>query len=184
MPLEPKVIMTADEIRRALTRMAHEIVERNRGTEGLILAGIQTRGVPLARRLALAIFKFENDKIPVAALDINLYRDDLISRNRPVVRPTSFPMKIDGARIVLVDDVLYTGRTTRSALDALVDLGRPSSVQLAVMVDRGHRELPIRADYVGKNVPTAREEEIQVQLQEIDGQDQVLIVTHDRRRPE
>ncbi len=170
-------IMSAQDVGRAITRIAHEIVERNRGAEGLVLAGIRTRGAPLSQRLAKRIEEFEGQEVPVGALDIGLYRDDIASRQRPVVRSTEMPGSIDGRNVVLVDDVLFTGRSIRAALDALTDYGRPRLVQLAVLVDRGHRELPIRADYVGKNVPTALREEIQVRLDEVDGRDEVVITS-------
>ena len=173
-----KNLLTADDIRRAITRIAHEIVERNRGTQDLVFAGMRTRGLPLAQRLAVRIGEFEGAEVPVGALDIGLYRDDVPLRARPVVQPTEFPVDIEDRRVVLVDDVLYTGRSIRAALDALTDLGRPRLVQLAVLVDRGHRELPIRADYVGKNIPTSLEEEVQVLLTEIDGQDAVVLLTN------
>jgi len=176
-----KLLMTADDVRRALVRIAHQIVERNRGTDGLVLMGLLRRGVPLAQRIADAIKTFEGVDVPVGGLDINLYRDDLTSRPQPLVRPTQLPVPIAGKTIVLVDDVLYTGRTVRAALDALVDLGRAHQVQLAVLVDRGHRELPIRADYVGKNVPTSLTEEIQVRVREIDQREEVVLVDHERR---
>ena len=173
-----KVIMSPQDIRRTLARIAHEIIERNNDTENLILVGMHTRGVPLAKRLAADIEDFGGFEIPVGALDISLYRDDLASLNlQPTVQRTDVPVSIEGKSIVLVDDVLYTGRSTRAAMDALVDLGRPQSIQLAVLIDRGHRELPIRADYVGKNVPSSRHEEIKVKLEEIDGIDQVAIVS-------
>ena len=173
-----KIIMTPGDIRRTLARIAHEIIERNKTTEHLILVGMHTRGVPLARRLAANIEDFEGIEIPVGALDISLYRDDLSSLNlQPVVKRTDIPTSIDGKLIVLVDDVLYTGRSTRAAMDALIDLGRPRSIQLAVFIDRGHRELPVRADYVGKNIPSSRYEEIQVQLVETDGIDEVAIIS-------
>ncbi len=168
--------MSGPEIRRAITRIAHEIVERNRGVDELVLAGIHTRGVPLARRLAEKIQEFEGRAVPVGALDIGLYRDDLASRSRPVVRSSQIPGDINGRNVVLVDDVIFTGRTVRAAMDALTDLGRPRLVQLAVLLDRGHRELPIRPDYVGKNVPTALREKVQVRLQEVDGCDEVVII--------
>jgi len=171
-----RIIMTPDDIRRTLARIAHEIIERNKVIEHLILVGMHTRGVPLAKRLAANIEDFEGLKIPVGALDISLYRDDLSSLSlQPVVQRTDIPANIGGKSIVLVDDVLYTGRSTRAAMDALIDLGRPQSIQLAVLVDRGHRELPIRADYIGKNIPSSRHEEIQVQLEETDGIDKVVI---------
>jgi len=172
-----KIIMTAEDIRRTLARIAHEIVEQNKQLEGLILVGMRTRGVPLAKRLAANIADFEKIEIPVGALDFSLYRDDLASLElQPIVKSTDIPVSIDGKSIVLVDDVLYTGRSTRAALDALIDLGRPRSIQLAVLIDRGHRELPIRADYVGKNIPSSIHEEIQVQLRETDGLDEVAII--------
>jgi pyrimidine operon attenuation protein/uracil phosphoribosyltransferase len=177
---EQTVLFSADDIRRAITRMAHEIVERNQGTVRLLLVGIQTRGVTLAHRIAEAIADFEGAQVPVGSLDINLYRDDLTSRAQPVVRPSNMPVNIEGMRIVLIDDVLFKGRTIRAALDALIDLGRPEVVQLAVLVDRGHRELPIRADYVGKNTPTSLKQEIKVQFTEVDGQDQVVLVELER----
>jgi pyrimidine operon attenuation protein/uracil phosphoribosyltransferase len=172
--------MDADRISRALTRIAHEIVERNRGVENLALVGVRSRGVPLARRLADALKKISGEDVPTGALDITLYRDDLMRQQvgpQPLVRKTEIPFSIDNRTIILVDDVLYTGRTTRAALDALIDFGRPRAIQLVVLVDRGHRELPIKADYVGKNVPTAAQESVQVRLQEIDGvnDDEVMI---------
>ena len=171
-------IMNPDTMGRALSRIAHEILERNRGAEDLLLVGIQRRGVPLARRLADRVHEFEGETVPVGSLDINLYRDDLRERKRPRVRVhrTDLPVSIQGQRVVLVDDVLYTGRTIRAALDALNDYGRPTQVQLAVMIDRGHRELPIRADYVGRNIPTAREEIVAVRLDEIDGTEEVVLL--------
>jgi pyrimidine operon attenuation protein/uracil phosphoribosyltransferase len=169
-------LMTHDDMRRAIRRMAHEVVERNRGADGLMIVGLQRRGVPLAERLAAAINEIEGVQVPVGALDINLYRDDLTARPQPLVRPTTLPISVEGTIIVLVDDVFYTGRTARAALNALMDLGRPKQVQLAVMVDRGHRELPIRADYVGKNVPTATNEQIQVRVVEFDGTEEVVLV--------
>jgi pyrimidine operon attenuation protein/uracil phosphoribosyltransferase len=169
-------IMTADEIRRATIRLSHEIVEKQAGTDGLVLIGIQRRGVPLARRIAASIAEHEGVEIPVGALDITFYRDDLsMVAQLPVVKGTELPTAIDGKTIVLVDDVLYTGRTIRAAMDALVDFGRPQAIRLAVLVDRGHRELPIRADHVGKNVPTSREETVRVRLEEIDAEDGVDI---------
>jgi len=169
-------IMTADEIRRATIRLSHEIVEKQAGTEGLLLIGIQRRGVPLARRIAAAIGENEGVVVPVGALDITFYRDDLsMVAQQPIVKGTELPSGIDGRTIILVDDVLFTGRTIRAAMDALVDFGRPQAIRLAVLVDRGHRELPIRADHVGKNVPTSREELVKVHLEEIDGEDGVEI---------
>ncbi len=170
-------VMAADDIRRAVRRIAHEIVERNRGLQDVVLAGMRTRGVPLARRLAGAIQEFEGEAVPVGALDIGLYRDDIpYLEIGPRIQPTELPTDIAGKRVVLVDDVLYTGRSIRAALDALIDFGRPASIQLAVLVDRGHRELPIRPDYVGKNIPTSPDEEVQVMLVEIDGRDEVVVM--------
>src|SRR6476646_5476329 len=167
--------MTADEISRGGIRLSHEIVEKQAGTDGLLLVGIQRRGGPLARRLASAIAENEGAQVPVGALDITFYRDDLsLVAQQPVVKGTDLPSGIDGRTIVLVDDVLYTGRTIRAAMDALVDFGRPQAIRLAVLVDRGHRELPIRADHVGKNVPTSREEVVRVHLAEVDDEDAVL----------
>ena len=169
-------IMTADEIRRATIRLSHEIVEKQAGTDGLLLIGIQRRGVPLAQRIAASIAEHEGVEVPVGALDITFYRDDLsMVAQQPVVKGTELPTGIDGKTIILVDDVLYTGRTIRAAMDALVDFGRPQAIRLAVLVDRGHRELPIRADHVGKNVPTSREELVKVHLEETDGEDGVEI---------
>jgi pyrimidine operon attenuation protein/uracil phosphoribosyltransferase len=169
-------IMTADEIRRATVRLSHEIVEKQAGTDGLLLIGIQRRGVPLARRIAASIADNEGVEVPVGALDITFYRDDLsLIAQQPVVKGTELPSGIDERTVVLVDDVLYTGRTIRAAMDALVDFGRPQAIRLAVLVDRGHRELPIRADHVGKNVPTSREELVKVHLEETDDEDGVEI---------
>ena len=172
-------LLTAADMRRALIRMAHEIVERNHGAGELVLAGLQTRGVPLAHRLAAAIALIEGVEVPVGALDINLYRDDLTSRPQPLVRPTSLPVDINDMTVVLVDDVLFTGRSIRAGMDALTDLGRPQQIQLAIMVDRGHRELPVRADYVGKNVPTSLDEKVRVHVTEVDGDDEVVLVAHE-----
>jgi pyrimidine operon attenuation protein/uracil phosphoribosyltransferase len=171
-------VMDADRMSRALTRIAHEILERNRGLNEIALVGIRTRGVPLARRLARSLQEINGDAVPTGALDITLYRDDLMRQPvgpQPVVRSTEIPFSIDDRKILLVDDVLYTGRTIRSALDALIDFGRPRAIQLVVLIDRGHRELPIKADYVGKNVPTSMRQSVQVRLQEIDGADEVVI---------
>jgi pyrimidine operon attenuation protein/uracil phosphoribosyltransferase len=170
--------MDADRISRALTRIAHEIVERNRGVDSIALVGVRSRGVPLARRIAQALHHVTGDQVATGALDITLYRDDLMRHQvgpQPLVRRTEIPFSIDDRTIILVDDVLYTGRTTRAALDALIDFGRPKAIQLVALVDRGHRELPIKADYVGKNVPTSQQESIRVRLLEIDGTDEVLI---------
>ena len=174
----PTVVMDADRIGRTLTRIAHEIVERNKGVEDLALVGVRTRGVPIARRIARALREITGDDVTTGALDITLYRDDLMRHAvgpQPVVRRTEIQFSIDNRKILLVDDVLYTGRTTRAALDALIDYGRPQAIQLIVLVDRGHRELPIKADYVGKNLPTSLEESVQVRLQEIDGVDEVVL---------
>ncbi len=172
------VVMDADRIGRTLARIAHEILERNRGVDELALVGIRTRGVPLARRLAGMIRDINGHEVPTGALDITLYRDDVMRHPpgaQPVVQSTDIPFSIDDKRILLVDDVLYTGRTIRAALDALIEFGRPRSIQLIVLVDRGHRELPIKADYVGKNLPTASSQSVQVHLTEIDGHDEVEI---------
>ena len=172
------IVMDADRIGRTLTRIAHEIVERNKGVEHLALVGVRTRGVPIAKRLARAIKEITGDEVPTGALDITLYRDDLMRHAvgpQPVVRRTEVTFSIDDKKILLVDDVLFTGRTTRAALDALIDFGRPKAIQLVVLVDRGHRELPIKADYVGKNIPTALADVVQVRLQEIDGHDEVVL---------
>ena len=174
------VVMDADRIGRTLTRIAHEIVERNKGTDDLALVGVRTRGVPIARRIARTLREITGQDIPTGSLDITLYRDDLMRHAvgpQPLVRKTDIQFSIDNRKILLVDDVLYTGRTTRTALDALIDYGRPKAIQLIVLVDRGHRELPIKADYVGKNLPTAPEESVQVRLLEIDGEDEVVLET-------
>ena len=171
-------VMDADRMSRALTRIAHEILERNRGLDDLALVGIRTRGVPLARRLARALKEINGDDVPTGALDITLYRDDLMRQPvgaQPVIKRTEIPFSIDDRRILLVDDVLYTGRTIRAALDALIEFGRPRAIQLVVLVDRGHRELPIKADYVGKNLPTSLSESVHVRLTETDGRDEVEI---------
>jgi len=171
-----KVILNADEMRRALYRMAHEIVEHNGGAGGLVLVGLRTRGVPLAQRIQRAISSFEAADIPCGQLDVTLYRDDLFTGRVFELHETSLPSDVTGANVVLLDDVLYTGRTVRAALDAVMDFGRPRSIELAVLIDRGHRELPIRANYVGKNVPTSRDEIVAVHVAEIDGRDEVLIM--------
>jgi pyrimidine operon attenuation protein/uracil phosphoribosyltransferase len=176
-----KAVLTPEEIRRALTRIAHEILERTHGGEGIVLLGIPTRGVYLARRLAARIGEFEGSPAPVGSLDVTLHRDDLRMRPARALQRTQVPPGgVDGRTVVLVDDVLFSGRTIRAALDALNDLGRPRAVQLAVLVDRGHRELPIRADYVGKNLPTAHREKVRVRLAESDGEDSVLLGEGDR----
>ena len=171
-------VMDADRMSRALIRIAHEILERNRGLDDLALVGIRTRGVPIARRIARALKEINGDDVPTGALDITLYRDDLMRHAvgpQPVVRRTEIPFSIDDRKILLVDDVLYTGRTIRAALDALIDFGRPRAIQLIALVDRGHRELPIKADYVGKNLPTSLKQSVQVRLQELDGIDEIVI---------
>ena len=171
-------VMDADRMSRALTRIAHEILERNRGLDELALVGIRTRGVPIARRIARALREITGHDVPTGALDITLYRDDLMRHAvgpQPVVRRTEIQFSIDNRKILLVDDVLYTGRTTRAALDALIDFGRPKAIQLIVLVDRGHRELPIKADYVGKSLPTSPDESVQVRLLETDGADEVVL---------
>ncbi len=177
------VIMTPEDIKRSLARITHEIIERNKTTGQLILVGMRTRGVPLAKRLAANIGGLEGVTIPVGALDFSLYRDDLPPDKQPAIERTDIPVNIDGKSIILVDDVLYTGRSARAAMDALIDLGRPQSIQLAVLIDRGHRELPIRADYIGKNIPTSRQEEIKVELVETDGIDEVIIVKMRQTQP-
>lgn len=168
-------VMDRADVARVVQRIAHEIVERNKGAGELVVVGIHTRGVPLANRLAEAIGRIEEITVPVGTLGIGLYRDDLAARPRTSLYRTSIPVDIAGHTVVLVDDVLFTGRTIRAALDALTDLGRPSAVQLAALIDRGHRQIPIRADYVGKNLPTAEDERVTVRLEEIDGEDGVWI---------
>jgi pyrimidine operon attenuation protein / uracil phosphoribosyltransferase len=171
------VVMDEATIDRALTRMAHEILEKHKGVDDLALVGIRARGVPIAQRLAAKIRSIEGRDVPVGILDINLYRDDLTTiAEHPVLRRTEIPFSIDRRKIVLVDDVLFTGRTIRAALDALIDLGRPRLIQLCVLVDRGHRELPIRADFVGKNIPTARDQQVRVSLRDTDGREAVELV--------
>lgn len=173
---EKTVLMDDKQLNRSLTRIAHEIIEKNKGIKDLILVGIRTRGVPLAQKLAEKIKEIEGTEVKVGKLDITLYRDDLTTlADQPIVHGTELPFNIVGKKIILVDDVLYTGRTVRAALDALVDLGRPNVIQLAVLIDRGHRELPIRADFVGKNIPTSRKEVIMVKLAEVDGIDKVIL---------
>lgn len=174
--IDKTVLMDEQAMHRALVRIAHEILEKNKGVDNIVLVGIRSRGVPLAERVAAAIENIEGKRPPVGVLDITLYRDDLsILSYQPIVRPTTMPVDIDNKIIVLVDDVLYTGRTIRSALNAIIDMGRPKSIQLAVLIDRGHRELPIRADYVGKNVPTSSKESVNVKVAEIDDTDQVVL---------
>jgi pyrimidine operon attenuation protein/uracil phosphoribosyltransferase len=172
------IVMDAERIDRTLTRIAHEILERNRGIGDLAFVGIRARGVPIATRLAAHVKAIAGVDVPTGSLDITLYRDDLMHHAvgpQPVIRRTEIPFSIDGRLILLADDVLYTGRTIRAALDALIDFGRPSAIQLVVLVDRGHRELPIRADYVGRNIPTSRQQSVQVRLLEIDGRDEVEV---------
>ena len=172
-----KLIQSSSQMKRALTRISHEILERNGGANDVVLVGMHSRGVPLSKRMNSIIENVENRSVEVGALDIGLYRDDIAEKGVLTVRPTDIPTDINGKKIVIVDDVLYTGRSIRAAMDALNDLGRPNQIQLAVLIDRGHRELPIRADYVGKNVPTSREEDVEVRLEEIDGVDEVVIKT-------
>ncbi|MCC3645618.1 MULTISPECIES: bifunctional pyr operon transcriptional regulator/uracil phosphoribosyltransferase PyrR [Bacillaceae] len=178
MQQQKAIVLDDQAIRRALTRIAHEIIEKNKGIENCILIGIRTRGIYLANRLAERIEQIEGAKIDVGELDITLYRDDLTKKTEnqePLVKGSDVPKDINDQKVILIDDVLYTGRTVRAALDALIDIGRPSQIQLAVLVDRGHRELPIRADYVGKNIPTSSSEKIVVELKEVDENDQVSI---------
>lgn len=174
-----KVIMTEDEIRRALVRISHEVLETNDGSNNLVLIGVYTRGVPLAQRIAAVIKKAEGVDVPVGTLDIGLHRDDLpYLETPPVIRPTDIPTGITGKNVVLVDDVLFTGRSIRAAMDAIIDFGRPQRIQLAVLVDRGHRELPIRANFVGRNIPSSRDERIQLRLKETDGKDEVVVTNN------
>lgn len=181
--MSKKILMTEADIRRTLARIAHEIIEHNRASADIILVGIRTRGAPLAERLATLIENFEGLKLPIGVLDISRYRDDIPSSKRnPLIQHNDLPNSIDDKSIVLVDDVLYTGRSIRAAMDALIDRGRPRSIQLAVLIDRGHREMPIRADYVGKNIPSSRKETIQVHLVETDGLDEVAIVGADNNK--
>ena len=170
-------VMDADAIARALTRIAHEILERNAGAEGLALVGIRNRGVPLAQRIAKLLEKLSGRSLDTGVLDINLYRDDLsLIAEHPILRKTEIPFDVDRSKILLIDDVLFTGRTVRAALNGLIDLGRPDWIQLVVLVDRGHREVPIRADFVGKNIPTSRDEQVEVRLNETDSADEVLLL--------
>jgi pyrimidine operon attenuation protein/uracil phosphoribosyltransferase len=185
--VRPRPVLDASDVRRALTRIAHEVVERNRGAAGVVLLGIPTRGVPLARRLAAGISQVEGVEVPAGSLDVTMYRDDLRLRPARSLGRTDIPADgVDGRVVVLVDDVLFSGRTVRAALDALNDIGRPRAVQVAVLVDRGHRELPIRADYVGKNLPTSLRETVSVLVEELDGRDGVLLAHagHAREREE
>ena len=172
------IVMDADRVARSLARISHEILERNRGVDDLALVGIRARGVPIAARLAAQLRDLSGVAVPTGALDITLYRDDLMRHAvgpQPVIRSTEIPFSIDDKVILLVDDVLYTGRTIRAALDALIDFGRPKAIQLVALVDRGHRELPIRADYVGRNIPTSQQQSVQVRLIELDGRDEVEV---------
>lgn len=179
MTAKEQTLLDEDAIRRALTRISHEMIEKNKGMDHCILLGIRTRGYPLAERLAANIKRIEGVDLPVGSVDITLYRDDLEKKQSdPKIQDLELPASIEGKKVILVDDVLYTGRTVRAAMDALMDKGRPNQIQLAVLADRGHRELPIRADYVGKNVPTARSEQIRVQLHQSDNIDKVSIVQH------
>ncbi len=173
--VQDKVVLSSTQVSRALTRIAHEILERNGGSEDVVLVGIHTRGVPIAGYIATYIEHIEGDNIPVGSLDIGLYRDDVARGTRALIRPTEMPVDIEEQKVVLVDDVLFTGRTVRAAMDALTDFGRPRAIQLAVMIDRGHRELPIRADYVGKNIPTSPEDKVMVLVQNTDGMDGVTL---------
>ncbi len=180
MPEIKAQVMDEENIRRSLYRLSHEITEHNKGTSDLVLVGIRSRGVPLANRLADFIKQAEGISVPVGILDITFYRDDLsLVASQPVIHRTEMPVNISNKKIILIDDVLFTGRTVRAALDALMDLGRPACIQLAVLIDRGHRELPIRADFVGKNVPTAKREGVQVKLLETDGEDRVVIIENE-----
>lgn len=176
------LLMNAEEMNRAITRIAHEILEKNKGTQDLALIGIRTRGVVLANRLLDKIREIEKTTLDMGILDITLYRDDLAtSKDTPILRNTDIPFAIDGKKVVLCDDVLFTGRTIRAAIDALIDFGRPAQVQLAVLVDRGHRELPFRPDYVGKNIPTSKDMRIKVQMTEEDLEDQVIVIEHEEK---
>ncbi|OES43676.1 bifunctional pyr operon transcriptional regulator/uracil phosphoribosyltransferase PyrR [Domibacillus iocasae] len=176
--MEKAVVLDQQAIRRALTRIAHEIIERNKGVENCVLIGIKTRGIYVAQRLAERIFQIEGQRVPVGELDITLYRDDLTVKTKshdPEVKGSEIPVDLNGKTVILVDDVLYTGRTVRAAMDAIMDIGRPSHIQMAALVDRGHRELPIRADYIGKNIPSAKTERIVVTLEEVDEIDRISI---------
>jgi pyrimidine operon attenuation protein/uracil phosphoribosyltransferase len=175
-----KVVLTPDDIRRTLARIAHEIIEHNKALNEIVIVGLYTRGVPLARRISVNIVTFEGFPVPTGSLDISHYRDDLaLLERQPTVKTTDIPVDISNRSVILVDDVLFTGRTIRAAMDALIDLGRPRSIQLAVLIDRGHREMPIRPDYVGRNIPTARSEKIEVRVTEIDGNDEVAIISNE-----
>lgn len=175
-PTQVRRLLSADEMRRALTRLAHEIVERNAGAQDVVLVGLRSRGVPLARRLGELISALEHQAVPVGELDVTPYRDDVASRGSLALAKGAIPVDVVDKVVVLVDDVLYTGRTARAAMDAVIDLGRPRGIQLLVLVDRGHRELPIRPDFIGKNVPTAQDEEVCVRVVEADGVDEVVLL--------
>ena len=173
------ILLDSDAVRRSLVRISHEIIEKNKGVEDIVLIGIKRRGYPLANRLADNIKKFEGKEVAVGSVDITLYRDDLMDiSDKPMINDKHLGVDVKGKKVILVDDVLYTGRTVRAAIDAIMDNGRPSSIQLAVLIDRGHRELPIRADFVGKNIPTSKEEIVSVSINEIDGEDSVKIYEH------
>ncbi len=179
--MSEKILLVSNDIKRALYRITHEIIERNKGAENIVLIGIWTRGVYLARRMANMVDDFEGISVPVGTLDIKPYRDDTIAiKSHDISQDTNIPTNIANKQVVLVDDVLYTGRSTRAAMDAIMDLGRPKSIHLAALIDRGHRELPIRADYVGKNIPSSRDEDIRVYLEEVDGLDRVAIISPSR----
>ena len=180
---KPAEVMDAEDIRRALTRIAHEILERNKGAENVVIVGIKRRGAPLAYRLARLIERFEGVKVPVGEIDPRPHRDDIPPEERRRAEGEDLPVDVNGKTVVLVDEVIQTGRTARAALDALIDWGRPGKVQLAVLVDRGHRELPIRPDYVGKNIPTSKKEYVRVLLSELDGEDKVIIERRDETAP-
>ena len=179
-----KRIQSASQIKRALTRLSHEILERNGGVSDVVLVGMHSRGVPLSNRIATTMKKFEQTEVHLGSLDISFFRDDISEKNTPLIKPTEIPTDITDKTVIIVDDVLYTGRSIRAAMDALNHLGRPSHIQLAVLVDRGHRELPIRADYVGKNVPTSKNEKVRVRLKETDGIDEVVITGSPEQKSE
>ncbi|MFP3975940.1 MAG: bifunctional pyr operon transcriptional regulator/uracil phosphoribosyltransferase PyrR [Dehalococcoidia bacterium] len=174
--MSESVILSEKDISRTLTRLAHEVVERNHNSDTLLLIGIRTRGIPLAQRIASLIGEIKNQKVPVASIDFTLYRDDLYVTDDITVEPSDIPTQVMDKNVVLVDDVLFTGRSVRAAIDALIDWGRPRSVELAVLVDRGHREMPIKADFVGKNIPSSTQERVQVRLKEVDGRDEVVLI--------
>ena len=173
-------VLDATDIRRAVTRIAHEILERNRGCADVVLVGVHTRGLPLAMRIAAEIGRVEGEKVPIGSVDIAFYRDDIGRSPRIPTGPTQIPADVDGATIIVVDDVLFTGRSVRAAIEAVLEFGRPRAIQLAVLIDRGHRELPIRPDYVGKNLPTGRDQQVKLNVDEIDGHDGVYVIGDDR----